>query len=190
MPWDPPELDWLPPEAQQLLRFACTRMVHSYKPVLMLAIMAQLPATEIPASVIAEAFVAYYVNRERQGLPVERRGSRFMAERRIDQHQCGLTAVEILRLVFWRQQGILLLDRDTLVLQQVSAWRLLHEPQDISLVSALLKSALDDFFERMVLRGEAAYGQQQPNSEADPVVLFLPDPDDRDDLHLLWPEDS
>ena len=53
MRWDPPELEWLPVEAQELLRFACTRMVHSYKPVLMLAIMDQLPATEFPAKTIA-----------------------------------------------------------------------------------------------------------------------------------------
>lgn len=190
MPWDPPELGWLPPEAQQLVRFACTRMVHSYKPVLMLAIVDQLPAAEFPAGAIADAFVEFYVDREHQGLPVERRGSRFMAGQRVDQQQCGLTAVEILRLVFWRQQSLLRLDRDMLVLQRVPAWLLLREPQDVSLVRALLKSALDDFYERVVLRGEAAYGQQQHKTEADPVVLFLPDPDDRDDLHLLWPEDS
>jgi len=190
MPWDPPELGWLPPEAQELVRFACTRMLHSYKPVLMLAIIDQLPAVEFPVGVIADAFVRFYADRERQGLPVERRGSPFMAGQRVDQRRCGQTAVKVLWWVFWRQHNLLRLDRDMVVLQRVPAWRLLGEPQDVSLVRALLKSALDDFYERMVLRGEAAYGQQQPRSEADPVVLFLPDPDDRDDLHLLWPEDS
>jgi hypothetical protein len=190
MPWDPPELGWLPPEAQELVRFACTRMIHSYKPVLTLAIMDQLPATEFPAGMIADAFVQVYADRERQGLPVERRGSRFMVEQQLDAATCRLTATDILRHVFCREQGCLQLRRGQVTLAETNAWLSLNEPRNSPLARRLLRDALHDFYEQVVLQGEAAYGQQQPNSEADPVVLFLPDPDDRDDLHLLWPEDS
>lgn len=190
MPWDPPELRWLPPEAQELVRFACTRMVHSYKPVLMLAIMDQLPAVELPAGVIADAFVRFYAERESRGLPVERRGSRFIAEQQFDAAACRLTATDILRHVFYRERGCLHLRRGQVTLAETDAWLSLHEPRNSSLVRRMLRDALQDFYEQVVLQGEATYGQQQPNSEADPVVLFLPDPDDRDDLHLLWPEDN
>lgn len=190
MPWDPSELGWLPPEVQDLVRFACTRMVHSYKPVLMLAIMDQLPAVEFSAGLIADAFVQFYADRERQGLPVERRGSRFIAEQQFDAVACRLTATDILRHVFYREQRCLRLRRGQMTLTKTDAWLSLDEPRNSSLVRRMLRDALQDFYEQVVLQGEAAYGQQQPNSEADPVVLFVPDPDDRDDLHLLWPEDS
>ena len=190
MPWDPPELRWLPPEAQELVRFACTRMVHSYKPVLMLAIMDQLPAVEFSAGVLADAFVQFYADRERRGLPVGRRGSRFSQEQQFDAAACRLTATDILRHVFYRERGCLRLRRGQVMLAKTDAWLSLHEPRNSPLARQLLRDALHDFYELIVFQGEAAYGQRQPDSEADPVVLFLPDPDDRDDLHLLWPEDS
>ena len=70
---EPEELLWLPPRAQELVRFACTRMVHSYKPVLMGIFLEYLPQLEFPFSEVAERFTAFYRARWEQGLPVERR---------------------------------------------------------------------------------------------------------------------
>lgn len=190
MRWDPPELEWLPVEAQELVRFACTRMVHSYKPVLMLAIIDQLPATEFPASTIADAFERFYLARETQGLPVERRGCRFVVNGGVDGMICRRTSEATLKDVFETLRHCLELRKGIVTLSELDGWRVLKQNEHVRVVAKLLEAAIGTFYDRVELLGEAVYGKQQHrNAEADQVVFLLPDPHHGDGLCLLWPED-
>lgn len=185
MPWDPPELAYLPPEAQELMRFACTRMVHSYKPVLMLAILEQLPALSFPFDPVAEFFVRFYQEREKQGLPVERRPCQFATHKGFDWIKCRQTAFAVLRKVFDFPYRYLELTSGNIKILHTTGWLALHQTPYNRIVLRLLSQALNDFYERIIIAGEALYGMQPQSSASRPMVFFLSDSDDGEDMYIL-----
>jgi len=68
------DLFGLPDPLRGLVRFACTRMTRSYKPVT-LALMMGLADDKgrVALEALAYQFYGFYLNRELLGLPVERR---------------------------------------------------------------------------------------------------------------------
>jgi hypothetical protein len=190
MKWDPEQVDWLPAGAQELLRFACTRMVHSYKPVLMGILLDQLPDLDFPLANVTERFVDFYRERERAGLPVERRPCYFVDAAVLDEERCAFTAHTILRLVFGQGRGCLCVDAHNVRLSADSAWQQLGGESVRPPVHRVLDRALDDFYKRVELMGEAVYGRPQTDLTADAheVVFLLPDPDDGTDLLVVRPD--
>lgn len=190
MPWDPPELSWLPEEAQDLMRFTCTRMVHSYKPVLVGIFLDQLPRLRFPFETVAERFLAYYREREQRGVTVERRGCFFLKGGIIDARACADTARMVIRLVLSRK-GYASIAEGYVVLGPPRVWGHLAEPSTKSSAERLLRQALTDFYEHIEMQGEAAYGQSQHHTatDAQPLVFDLPDSDDGPFLLDLRPDD-
>lgn len=180
------ELSWLSEEAQRLVRFACTRMVHSYKPVLMGIFLDQLPNLRLPMRVVAQRFADYYRERWEAGLPMERRGCRFFGEGTLDEGVCLITGPAIMRDVFL-PAGWATLSAGEVSLVPPEVWLELAGPAAQLAVRHALRCALSSFFERVELQGEAVYGRTNRHAEADAhgLVLFMSDPDDVDDLFIL-----
>lgn len=186
MEWEPGDLSWLPEESQRLLRFACTRMVHSYKPVLTGVLLDRLPELRVPLAEVQDAFVAFYLQREEAGLPVERRGTLLMLGESVAPEAARSTAKNVLRLVF-QANGYAKLGRGMVVLCPSAAWGGLAMEPALSSARSSLREALNGFYERMQLQGEAVYGQASRDRAADAheMVFLLPGPDDPDDLFIL-----
>lgn len=189
MGWDPQEFAWLPEPSQRLLRFACTRMQRSYKPVLTGILLKRLPSLRVPLSEVQDEFVAFYQAREQQGLPVERRQADILQNRVFDARVARIVAKQILKVVF-AKVGFVRFADDKLVLQPASAWHGLASEPARTKAMAALRRALSDFYERIELEGEAVYGRTKRNGAADAheMVFLVPDPDDSDDMFIL-PED-
>ena len=189
MDWDPQEFAWLPEPSQRLLRFACTRMVHSYKPVLTGILLERLPSLRVPLAEVQDQFVAFYQAREQQGLPIERRQTAILRNGAVEASAARIVAGKILWGVF-RVQGFAHLCGGELILQPASAWYGLASEPARTKAMAALRRALSDFYERIELEGEAVYGRTKRNGAADAheMVFLVPDPDDSDDMFIL-PED-
>lgn len=184
--WEPEELAWLSEEAQRLVRFACTRMVHSYKPVLVGIFLDELPNLCLPMRVVAQRFADYYRERWEAGLAVERRGCWFLGEGTLDEGICLSTGRDIVRLVFARN-GWATVSVGEVSLVPPGVWRELAEPSAQLAVRRALRRALSSFFERIELQGEAVYGRTQRDAEAAAhnLVSFMPGADDADDVFIL-----
>lgn len=189
MGWDPQEFAWLPEPSQRLLRFTCTHMVHSYKPVLTGILLKRLPSLRVPVSEVQDEFVAFYQAREQQGLPVERRRTYIRRDGAVEPRAARNVAKDILRNVF-AVAGFIRFDGNDLILQPASAWHGLASEPARTKAMAALRRALSDFYERIELEGEAVYGRTKRNGAADAheMVFLVPDPDDSDDMFIL-PED-
>lgn len=186
MEWDSERVAWLPEEAQHLLRFACTRMVRSYKPVLTGILLDRLPDMEFPLRPVQDEFAEFYLRREEQGLPVERRGAFFGHGGQVDTHAAALTAEKIVRFVF-QVHGYARLSAGTVTLGGEAAWLGLAHPSGLWLARECLSQALADFYQRIEALGEAIYGKRRSSdaADADKMVFLLPDTDDTDDLFIL-----
>ncbi len=184
--WESEDLSWLSDEAQRLIRFACTRMVHSYKPVLVGIFLDELPRLCMPMSAVADSFLAFYRGRLAAGLAVERRGCAFVDAHMFDEQACRTTVRAILHLVIARR-GWAEMSSEAVSLMPPAVWRELDDPAAKSIARRALKRVLSAFYERIELEGEAVYGQkkQYPTANAHHVVSFLSDPDDSDDLFIL-----
>lgn len=191
MKWNEDEMSWLAPAARELLRFACTHMVHSYKPVLMDILLSELPDTEFPFETVARRFVEFYRDRERRGLPVERRGCAFMSASGLDEQRCALTAGKILSCVFASEPQRVQMSGGRVRLVAAAGWRHLEDEDVRTAARHVLTRSLADFYERIELMGEAIYGRPQGDhaASAHEVVFLLPDSDDGEDLPLLRARD-
>lgn len=181
------EMLLLPPQAQELLRFACTRMVHSYKPVLVGIFLDRLPLLTFPFSDVARDFVAFYRDREAKGLPVERRSAGFVVNGGVDGDQCAATAGKIIREVFQPSRSYAALAGGEVRLGPPRLWRMLGDGEVRDIARRLLGRALDEFYERIATLGEAVHGRMDPTcaAQAHELVLSLSDTDDGDDLFGL-----
>ncbi|MGD9495032.1 MAG: hypothetical protein AB7Y46_01855 [Armatimonadota bacterium] len=184
--WESDELSWLSEEAQRLVRFACTRMVHSYKPVLMGIFLDELPNLRLPMRVVAQRFADYYRERWEAGLPVERRGCRFCDNHTLDREICLIVPYHIVRDVFL-VNGWATVAAGEVWLIPPRVWQELAAPSAQLAVRRALRRALSSFFERIELQGEAVYGRTKRHAEADAhgLVSFMSDPDDAGDLFVL-----
>jgi len=185
--WESEDLSWLSDEAQRLIRFACTRMVHSYKPVLVGIFLDRLPRLSMPMSAVADSFLAFYRDRWQAGGTVERRGCAFVERGMIDDHACRITAGKVVRQVVADANGWATVSGGEVRFTPPSAWCELGEPAARSVARTALSRALAEFYERIELQGEAVYGRTKRHAAASArsVVSFLSDPDDSDDLFIL-----
>ena len=103
----------LPEEAQPLMRFVCTHMVHSYKPVLAGIFLRGLPRSEFPLDEVAAEFVAFYRDRAERGLGVERLHCPFVSEHGLLEDRAARVGAKILYDVFRRGQGCIALGKET-----------------------------------------------------------------------------
>lgn len=186
MDWDPARVAWLPEEAQHLLRFACTRMLRSYKPVLTGILLDRLPEMEFPLKGVQDEFATFYLSREEQGLPVERRGAFFGHDGKVDAHAAMLAAEKVIRFVF-QAHGYARLSAGTLALERHTAWFGLVGETASVLAKTCIAEALAGFYQRIELQGEAIYGKRRGTGAADTheMVFLLPDTDDSDDVFIL-----
>lgn len=185
--WEPEELAWLSEEAQRLVRFACTRMVHSYKPVLVGIFLDELPNLCLPMRVVAQRFADYYRERWEAGLAVERRGCAFANTTTFDQMSCRTSAEKVVRMVIAGANGWATVSVGEVSLVPPGVWRELAEPSAQLAVRRALRRALSSFFERIELQGEAVYGRTQRDAEAAAhnLVSFMPGAHDSDDVFIL-----
>jgi hypothetical protein len=153
------EMLMLPPRAQELMRFACSRMVHSYKPVLVRIFLDRLAALSFLFADVARDFVAFYGDREARGLPIERRGSWFIASRRVDEERCAAVAHGAIRNGLDRYHGYASADRGEVRLGHPGAWQQLQEPANRDIADQLLARALTAFFDRITTSGQAVYAR-------------------------------
>lgn len=186
---DSRQLQGLPEEVQGLLRFVCSRMVHSYKPVLTQIFMAKLPALAFPASEVSREFVAFYRDCQNRGLPVERRSARFVVNGRLDEESCRHAATDVVRLVFGREQCYARLSRGRVILCRSEVWLRLAEEGVSQRVQRLLERALAGFYDRIVQLGEAAYGEHDV-PETNELVLPLPRPEPGANLLIVRKADE
>ncbi|MCX7599641.1 MAG: hypothetical protein N2512_12360 [Armatimonadetes bacterium] len=93
-------LSLLPEPSRELVRFACTRMQHSYKPVLMRIFIEALPNLTVPMDEVADKFTAFYLDREARCLTVESRHAPFIVAGRGQPPKCRQAARDIVRVVF------------------------------------------------------------------------------------------
>lgn len=174
----------LPEPVQELMRFACTRMVHSYKPVLVGIFLDRLPELVFPFSDVAVDFVAFYLRRQYEGLPIERRSSAFVVNGRVDVGACCVTAAKVIRFVFQPSRSYATLRGGTVRLGPPELWMPLGSANLRQTAGELLRRSLVEFYDRISALGEAVYGRMERACapEPDELVLPLPDTDDGDDL--------
>jgi hypothetical protein len=184
--FDARRLRLLPEAAHDLVRFLCTHMVRSYKPVLGKIIVDQLPDTVIPISHITERFVEYYCHRAAESLPVERIGCPFVTHEGVDPKRALYRARKILYNVFYVAQTHVRFAAGMCVLEEQAGWALIAENPERQIAHRMMDDALKHFFNRILDAGEAVYvtGRDETQSNAD-MVLHLPDSYDDEPLSFL-----
>lgn len=178
---------WLLPEAtHDLMRFLCTKMLRSYKPVLGKIIVDRLPDTVIPISHITERFVEYYCHRAAEDMPVERMGCPFVASRIMDEEVCAMTCLKILQVVFQRAHGYVDIVGGYCRLSDRDGWEMLASEPERQIAHQMMDDALRHFFNRIFDAREAVYvtGRDETQNNAD-MVLHLPDSYDDEPLSFL-----
>jgi len=178
----------LPADARPLMRFVCTRMVHSYKPVLAQIFLRRLPQLSFPFSEIAAEFVDFYRERIECGLPVERVGCPFVTQCGLDEERAIHTAAKILYMIFARGHGMVSLAKGVCSLLPGTGWTSLSTEPFRDTARALLEAALERFYNRISDAGEAIYVQQQPS--AGELVFYVSDTDDEWPLLVLRTSDD
>ena len=182
----------LPEEAQPLMRFVCTRMVHSYKPVLTRIFLRRLPRLTFPFSEVAEEFVAFYRERIEHGLPVERAGCPFVTKHGLDEERAIETAKDVLRHVFCRAHDYACIGAGMCMLSLESGWTALCDQLGRRIAADLMNAALKRFYSRILDGGEAIYVQQEGERQygAGELVFHLSDTDDEQPLLVLRADDD
>lgn len=184
--FDARRLRLLPEAAHDLVRFLCTKMLRSYKPVLGKIIVDQLPDTVIPISHITDRFVEYYRHRAAEGLPVERIGCPFVVFGVIDEDMCARKCVERLKRVFQHGHGYVEVVDDYCRLSDRDGWGLLATEPERQIACRMMDDSLRHFFNRISDAEEAVYvtGRNETQDDAD-MVLHLPDSYDDKPLSFL-----
>lgn len=177
------QIDWLPGGVRELVRWSCTRMSHSYKPVLMSILAQQVPSLEPPLSLVKERFVAFYEDRANRGLPVERHPCAFFRDGRMDAIVCATTAHHVLRLVFM-EQGYVRVGGGQVLLRPKALWISFQDPGILRAALDTCETAIRRFFESVELRGEALYGRPA-RADTGPLVYDVPSPDDPGDMPFV-----
>jgi hypothetical protein len=187
---DAKRLALLPEEARGLCRFACTRMVHSYKPVLMKIFLRRLPELVFPFAEVAEEFVGFYEDRAGRGLAVERVGCGFLADGVLD---CGVAlpvAYGVIRNVFDRHHHCAAVSCGACLLQPKASWADIS--RHASSMAALMDVAIESFYRDIAARGEAVYARTRDHSPAtaSQLVFCVPCSDDDQAVLRLRSEDN
>ena len=177
------QVEGLPDGAREIVAFACRRMVHSYKPVLLSVLLECLPGPTAPVDRVAHGFLAFYEDRARGGLPVERRGCAFVTGGGLDGPACLVTADKVLRMVFARQ-GLISVARSAVGLGAAAGWGAFETVGAKEAALRVLAGRLARYYEASELRGDAVYGRAEGGSvgEADPLVPPVPAPNARHDV--------
>ncbi|MBC7288119.1 MAG: hypothetical protein H5T86_08780 [Armatimonadetes bacterium] len=176
------QLPSLPASVRGLLRFVCTRMQRSYKPVLFQIFVSRLPSMEFPMHGVVEEFCEFYRDRARKGLVVERRPCVFLQGGIFDEDACAARARDIIRLVFARGQGLLTMRAGQVQLAPQAGWDELKDPSVRVVAIDIAKRALAEFYRSIEYRGEGAYAAAAERSAGSVLVLELPSADDENDL--------
>jgi len=177
------QVEGLPDGAREIVAFACRRMVHSYKPVLLSVLLECLPGPTAPVDRVAHGFLAFYEDRARGGLPVERRGCAFVTGGGLDGPACLVTADKVLRMVFARQ-GLISVARSAVGLGAAAGWGAFETVGAKEAALRVLAGRLARYYEASELRGDAVYGRAEGGSvgEADPLVPPVPAPNAGHDM--------
>ena len=177
------QVEGLPDGAREIVAFACRRMVHSYKPVLLSVLLECLPGPVAPVDRVAHGSLAFYQDRARGGLPVERRGCAFVTESGLDPRVCHVTAHDLLRLVF-ASAGLISVARSAGGFEAAVGWGAFEAVGAKEAALRVLAGRLARYYEASELRGDAVYGRAEGGSvgEADPLVPPVPAPNAGHDM--------
>jgi len=181
----PSDVAGLPPGTKDLVWFACANMNRSYKPVLLRILLRHAQYTDrVPAVRVSREFFAFYYDRAKRGLPVERVGCRFVYESRLDADSARETVYDMPFRVFraagyvQRHQGVWLLT------SQFPRSEIIGEL--VEQVDSVLLKAIDRYFDWAVQSNVVTYAAIEENNHGRFLVFELPDADWNDEVPKLW----